>query len=1075
LSSSFKCDYFRASSHTIFTRVGSFGIDKAEQLFLINMNKLLTQILIKLSIFLILVALFQACSISKKKETKLLSAPAIVRNLQPLEISYDLKGSKVKKISIDLDNLGNYGSLSLYVDDKLVVNNLNIPKPGNQVLNTLVPFDHLGKLQFRLTVRDADITINHISFEDIEDFYIPWFEDISVKAGIDKTNSIKYGGPTIADMDQDGDYDFIVNNHNAESSKLYWNNGDGTVTKHDANLARWFMHDLHGTAAGDYDNDGDLDLVITQGGGNGTHPSKANFYKNDDSNLIRYTGDVGIDRGARGRAARWSDMDLDGDLDLILVNEEGLMKEKPQHFFYENQGDGTFKFKPVEGIQDMHPSRVLITDINADNIDDVILYAPLSIWLGNGDFTFTEVSATALQNLPEYHQVMAIADIDIDNDGDLDLYLARGKAFEGGLGEPPSLDRNFQNKKIAIKTRGFEGVDEFDFVADGKIKLHDYYYLMQGLFRGKPYPVFLGADKKGNLVESGEAIEVDSSMAMGWPEDISVNGLYFGYLGNHRWKAALVRNANMFWSYKFSLSGVIDVTPKFEPQNRNESDILLRNDNGVFKNVSKEWNVLEGNNSLGVTVGDFNNDTYQDIFVYRWGFIDERTSDYMLLNTGDGRFENLTMHGASDIGGPGNGDMGQAFDFDLDGDLDLLNGSENGEWYLYANTQAKGNYILVNVAYAPKSNVDPISAEVIVKTAQHEYRKKVGSAGEIFSQSLLNIVHFGLGDVEQIESIQVRWRDGETILIKDAPINSIIDTDNVNPNSISITQKKAEVRKGTSIHLETQIEPINANKNVLWSSSNEAVLKVNKKGVVTAIGNAGQSATITATSQASGLTATSEVKIIDWFAMPIETVSFLSPSIEVIDSQRLTLQVTVLPKYADDARLTWASSDPMIAKVDNNGVVTTVSPGETTIKVISNANKEIRDELKLTVLPLIKPFAKILNKEEFDKLIVGDSVTVKVAYHAGSGNTVINADEGGVRIWLRYFKNKWIPINDVIQVDETAIKTVSGQVTKTFSLEDYIPTAELAEGRFYQLRVTFTSSDGKMYEDGLYPLNIVEE
>ncbi|MCI2283919.1 FG-GAP-like repeat-containing protein [Colwellia sp. MSW7] len=107
------------------------------------------------------------------------------------------------------------------------------------------------------------------------------------------------------------------------------------------------MHDLHGTAMGDYDNDGDLDLVLTMGGGNGTNPSKALFYTNKNGKLVLNTGDVNIDKGGRGRGAKWSDMDLDGDLDLMLINEASLKHAKPQHFFYKNLGDGTFEYTSV--------------------------------------------------------------------------------------------------------------------------------------------------------------------------------------------------------------------------------------------------------------------------------------------------------------------------------------------------------------------------------------------------------------------------------------------------------------------------------------------------------------------------------------------------------------------------------------------------------------------------------------------------------------------------------------------------------------------------------------------------------
>lgn len=1022
------------------------------------------------------IALFSTCALNQNIETPAWTLPKTISGATPLRLDYEVEGSLVKKVFLDLYCLDTYGSISLYANNKLIADNLNIPDSRQQTLNSLVQFENTGEVELRIQVRDATIVLNRIWFEEVSGLNIPAYEDITHSAGVDQVSSIKYGGPTIADIDQDGDYDFIVNNHNAESSKLYWNNGDGTVTKHDRNLARWFMHDLHGTAAGDYDNDGDLDLVVCQGGGNGTNPSKANFYRNDDGTLIRFTGDVGIDRGGRGRAARWSDFDLDGDLDLLLVNETGLMQEKPQHFFYENNGDGTFQFREVPGLQDVHQSRVLITDINNDHIDDIILYGPLSIWIGNGDFTFRDITQTALPNLPEYRGVNAVADIDIYNDGDLDLYLARGKAFEGGQGESPSLDIDLPNQKMSIKTRGYEGVDTFEFEAEGTVKLHDYYYLAQGIYRGRTYPIILGEKPRGTLVESGEEFEFDQSMAIGFPDTFATSGLYIGYLGNNRWRAALVRKRDIFWSYNFSLSGVTSVIPAFQPQNRNEQDILLRNRDGVFTDISGDWNLPTGGNALGVTVGDFNNDSYQDIFVYRWGFIGNRSSDLMLLNTGQNHFETVSIHGANDIGGPGNGDMGQAFDFDLDGDLDLLNGSENGEWYLYGNSSANrlGNHLIVKVGYAPVSNVDAISAVVIVKAGGAEYRKRVGSSGEVFSQSLLNMVHFGLGETDKVESVQVRWRNGEVTVVQAPPINSTIDTDSVPPEEMEVISPAVELRAGTSFCLSTQVQPINANRQIQWSSSNESVLQVEEDGLVRAIGQVGQSATITATSRAPNhLSASLELTIIDWYALPIETLELQHDTLQMVEQKQTQLPTRISPRYADDQRLSWTSSNQQIATVDDQGVVTALKPGEVTIQVTSQANEQLEDHLHLVVEPLIAPYARMLNKEELEQLTLGDSITVQAEYHAGTGHTVISADEGGVRFWLRHFKNEWIPIRDVVLVDESALGTVSGTVTKTFSLADYIPTAELPERQFYQLRVTFTSSDGNMYQDQLYPLDLV--
>jgi len=1025
--------------------------------------------LIRLSLVVLCGFYFAACSHLERDIYPMQVEPA-----HPKILNHSITGSRNQRLTIDLTIPNLYANISIYADDYLLVDNLNVAKSGNQILDTLVRFKNLGKVKLAIHANGGDITVNQIHFESVLNIDIPKYVDISVEAGLDKVNSIKYGGPTIADMDNDGDYDFIVNNHNQADSKLYWNNGDGTVSAHDRNLSRWFMHDLHGTAAGDYDNDGDLDLLVTQGGGNGTNPSTANFYRNDNGKLILMTGDVGIDKGGRGRGARWSDMDLDGDLDLMLINELGLAKQKPQHFFYENKGDGTFKYKAIAGLQDVHQSRALVTDLNNDNIDDVVLYGPLSVWLGNGDFTFTEVTAQFPEKLSGMKNIMAIADLDIDNDGDLDLYLAMGKAIEGGLGETPAMDFDPINKTFSIKPRGFKGVDEFDFKAEGKIKFHNYYFLSQGAFRGKDYPIFFGSDKQAKVLVTGEELEFTRSMAEGWPTDISDNGMYFGHLGNGHWKAALVRNGNIFWGFKFSLEGVTEVTPKFVPQNRNEADVLLRNDGGKFTDVSDQWHIPSGGNALGVTVGDFNNDSHQDIFVYRWGYIDGKTSDYMLLNSGKERFDTVTIHGANDIGGPGNGDMGQAFDFDLDGDLDLLNGSEGGQWYLYANANAgKGHYATVKVGYSPKSKIDAISAEVIVKTSLGSYRKRVGSAGEVFSQSLLNIVHFGLGDADTIDSIHVRWRNGETIEFHNKAASALFDTDRLDPSNLTLVPAKTNVRKDTTLCVAASFEPANADKSLIWSSSDNSVLKVDGNGVVNAIGDLGQTAIIKAVSPTNKLSASSQMSIVKWHPIAVESVSLSLSGDNIFEGESLALGAKVLPLLADEAKLTWSASDSKIATVDEDGVVFAKKSGQLTIS--AESNNGIKDSVQLTIKPFIKPFIVIVDAEKIKatNYVVGDNIELTANYNAGSGNKVISSDQGGVKFWLRHFKYKWIPKTDVVKSDPEALNTESGSSTKGFSFAGLTPSAELPDGQFYYLRASFTASDGSVHSAEIYPINII--
>ena len=175
----------------------------------------------------------------------------------PVEIVIVADTLGPKRITFIVDNLKSYANLSLYQGTKLLADNLNVPVQGEQVISALVDVGQTGEISLSLRTLNAQVNILSWHVDDVEFSNLPQFEDITETAGLDKVTSLKYGGPSVADLDQDGDYDLVLNNHNAETSKIYLNNGDGTVVKYHTDLSRWFMQDLHGTALGDYDRDGD--------------------------------------------------------------------------------------------------------------------------------------------------------------------------------------------------------------------------------------------------------------------------------------------------------------------------------------------------------------------------------------------------------------------------------------------------------------------------------------------------------------------------------------------------------------------------------------------------------------------------------------------------------------------------------------------------------------------------------------------------------------------------------------------------------------------------------------------------
>ncbi len=157
------------------------------------------------------------------------------------------------------------------------------------------------------------------------------FEDVSQSAGIAglATRSM---GVVAADFDGDGLEDVFVAN-DGEPNLLWRNLGDGTFVEEAAlwgcavnadGLAEASM----GVAVGDPDGDGDFDLLLTHLVGE-THT----FYRNEGGWFTDATAEVGIDRWSRpdtGFGVAWTDLDHDGEDDLVIVNGAVMLPMQPK-------------------------------------------------------------------------------------------------------------------------------------------------------------------------------------------------------------------------------------------------------------------------------------------------------------------------------------------------------------------------------------------------------------------------------------------------------------------------------------------------------------------------------------------------------------------------------------------------------------------------------------------------------------------------------------------------------------------------------------------------------------------------
>ncbi|MFK7948603.1 MAG: FG-GAP-like repeat-containing protein [Saprospiraceae bacterium] len=135
------------------------------------------------------------------------------------------------------------------------------------------------------------------------------------------------------DYDNDGDQDVFVPNTNNHNNFLYKNNGNGTFTKITTGDIVNDGGESTGASWGDYDNDLDLDLFVANASG------EFNFlYQNNgDGTFTKITNSIVTTTAGHSHGSAWADFDNDGDLDLIITNDSNSQNE-----YYINNGDGTF-------------------------------------------------------------------------------------------------------------------------------------------------------------------------------------------------------------------------------------------------------------------------------------------------------------------------------------------------------------------------------------------------------------------------------------------------------------------------------------------------------------------------------------------------------------------------------------------------------------------------------------------------------------------------------------------------------------------------------------------------------------
>ncbi len=413
----------------------------------------------------------------------------------------------------------------------------------------------------------------------------PRFVDVAAETGLttvlycggsDKDHILESvgGGAAFVDYDGDGRLDiYLVNGWALDEqpsrvrlkgrNALYRNKGDGTfedvTTRAGVADESWGC----GVCAGDYDNDGRVDLYVTNFGPNRLYRNKG------DGTFEQLAERAGVADPGWGSGAAFFDADRDGDLDLYVANyidatmddvlaakRTTLWREKVKVLagpfgmrggrdrFYRNNGDGTFLDATDQaGMSDTAESYglgVLASDLDLDGDIDLFVANdsnPNFLYRNNGDGTFNEIGAwsgVGLSGNGVAQAGMGVDSADFDGDGLPDIVLTTFAKDSATLyhnqGELLFLD---VSASIGLKAISYEalnwGCAFFDFDHDADVDLaiangHIYPQVddepeLNESYRQKP---FLLRNDQGLLTN------VSDRAGPGWQQAVSGRGLAVG-------------------------------------------------------------------------------------------------------------------------------------------------------------------------------------------------------------------------------------------------------------------------------------------------------------------------------------------------------------------------------------------------------------------------------------------------------------------------------------------------------------------------------------------------------------------
>jgi hypothetical protein len=221
-----------------------------------------------------------------------------------------------------------------------------------------------------------------------------------------------FTGSTAADYDNDGNLDLIVSaGQGADSGRpnwLYHNTGNGAFSRVSGGSLTNQLGYFRVNACADFDNDGFVDLLVSDTGDSGDHGGQNFLFRNNgDGTFTQFAGGaIANDRGV-AYGVHWADYDSDGLMDLLVVNNPFLSNRSSVNFLYHNEGHGIFSRVLTNAIATdnwpAHANTGAWGDYDNDGFPDLFITANHTgnrLYHNNGNGRFTRVTSGPMLSPP---------------------------------------------------------------------------------------------------------------------------------------------------------------------------------------------------------------------------------------------------------------------------------------------------------------------------------------------------------------------------------------------------------------------------------------------------------------------------------------------------------------------------------------------------------------------------------------------------------------------------------------------------------------------------------------------------